>query len=139
MRFVATEGNADENPHGASEHARPIPRARTGSGGHGRAPDLFFDAAHGYAASGDKHDHLKALSHAVPVFGLSKDWEKAAGVGMGAALAARTLEKQGFKPDIIPGYTGWGELLFLKDVWPDVPIIGFFEYYYLTSGGAGRL
>lgn len=68
-------------------------------------------------------------------FGLSKDWEKAAGVGMGAALAARALEKQGFKPDIILGHTGWGELLFLKDIWPDVPVIGFFEYYYLTSGG----
>jgi hypothetical protein len=36
-------------------------------------------------------------------FGLSKDWEKAAGVGMGAALAARTLEKTGVQA----GYHLW--------------------------------
>jgi glycosyltransferase involved in cell wall biosynthesis len=69
-------------------------------------------------------------------FGLSKDWEAAAGAGLGAAMAARDLEREhGFKPDIIIGHTGWGELLFMKDVWPDVPVIGFFEYYYRTSGG----
>lgn len=69
-------------------------------------------------------------------YGLSKDWEAAAGAGLGAALAARQLLRdQGFKPDIIIGHTGWGELLFMKEVWPDVPVIGFFEYFYRTSGG----
>ncbi|WP_281954807.1 glycosyltransferase family 4 protein [Pseudophaeobacter arcticus] len=69
-------------------------------------------------------------------YGLSKDWESAAGAGLGAALAARRLDRdQGFKPDIIIGHTGWGELLFMKEVWPDVPVIGFFEYFYRTSGG----
>ena len=69
-------------------------------------------------------------------YGLSKDWEAAAGVGIGAALAARQLAQQrGFTPDIIIGHTDWGELLFLKEIWPDVPVIGFFEYFYRTSGG----
>ncbi|MCB4457257.1 glycosyltransferase family 4 protein [Leisingera sp. McT4-56] len=68
-------------------------------------------------------------------FGLSKDWEAAAGTGLGAALAARQLKAQGFTPDIIIGHTGWGELLFMKDPYPDVPVIGFFEYFYRTSGG----
>ena len=69
-------------------------------------------------------------------YGLSKDWEAAAGAGLGAALAARQMERdQGFKPDIIIGHTGWGELLFMKEIWPDVPVIGFFEYFYRTSGG----
>lgn len=69
-------------------------------------------------------------------YGLSKDWEAAAGAGLGAALAARQLQRdQGFKPDIIIGHTGWGELLFMKEIWPDVPVIGFFEYFYRTSGG----
>ena len=69
-------------------------------------------------------------------YGLSKDWEAAAGTGIGAALAARQLKDvRGWSPDIIIGHTGWGELTFLKEVWPEVPMIGFFEYFYRTSGG----
>ena len=69
-------------------------------------------------------------------YGLSKNWEECAGNGLGAARAARRIEKtEGFKPDIVIGHVGWGELTFFKDVWPDVPIIGFFEYFYSDSGG----
>ncbi|MEP0963412.1 MAG: glycosyltransferase family 4 protein [Roseobacter sp.] len=69
-------------------------------------------------------------------YGLSKVWEAATGAGYGAVTAARALEKeQGFKPDIIIGHVGWGELTFFKQLWPDVPIIGYFEYYYQLEGG----
>ncbi len=69
-------------------------------------------------------------------YGLSKVWEEATGAGFGAAEAARKLAREdGFKPDIILGHTGWGELLFMKDIFPDVPVLGFFEYYYLNTGG----
>lgn len=69
-------------------------------------------------------------------YGLSKEWEAAAGTGIGAALAARQLkDTRGWSPDIIIGHTGWGELTFLKEIWPEVPMIGFFEYFYRTSGG----
>jgi len=69
-------------------------------------------------------------------YGLSKVWEEATGAGFGAAGAARGLErKYGFKPDLVVGHTGWGELTFFKQVWPDVPILGFFEYFYRMDGG----
>lgn len=68
-------------------------------------------------------------------YGLSKVWEECAGAGYGAALMAEKLKASGFTPDIILGHTGWGELLFLKHVWPDTPILGFFEYYYMNHGG----
>lgn len=77
--------------------------------------------------------------HHVPdkdAYGLSKVWEEAAGAGFGAAMAARELEQtEGFRPDIVIGHTGWGELTFFKEIWKDVPILGFFEYFYLTKGG----
>ncbi len=70
-------------------------------------------------------------------YGLSKVWEEAAGNGFGAVRAARAIEKtDGFKPDIVVGHVGWGELTFFKELWHDVPIIGFFEYYYRASGGS---
>lgn len=68
-------------------------------------------------------------------FGLSKVWEEATGAGFGAASAARKLDDEGFRPDIIIGHTGWGEMLFLKQIWPDVPILGLFEYFYRATGG----
>lgn len=69
-------------------------------------------------------------------YGLSKVWEEATGAGFGAAMAAKELETaRGFKPDIVIGHVGWGELTFFKQIWPDVPIIGFFEFYYNIAGG----
>jgi glycosyltransferase involved in cell wall biosynthesis len=69
-------------------------------------------------------------------YGLSKLWEEATGAGYGVALAAQTLERdEGFVPDLVMGHTGWGELLFLKQVWPDVPVLGFFELFYRLKGG----
>ena len=82
----------------------------------------------------------KYLPHRKPdkdAYGLSRVWEEATGAGYGAAIAARQIEvREGFKPDIVIGHVGWGELTFFKQVWPDVPIIGFFEYYYNLTGGS---
>lgn len=47
---------------------------------------------------------------------------------------AGNLKRIGFTPDIIIGHHGWGELLNLVDVWPATPILGYFEFYYLTQG-----
>lgn len=77
--------------------------------------------------------HRKAAKDA---YGLSRVWEDAVGAGFGAVKAAEKIEKEdGFRPDIVIGHVGWGELTFFKELWPDVPIIGFFEYYYSTEGG----
>lgn len=76
-------------------------------------------------------------SPAKDAYGLSKVWEEATGTGFGAVSAARELEQNtGFRPDIIIGHVGWGELTFFKQLWADVPIIGFFEYYYNMTGGS---
>lgn len=82
----------------------------------------------------------KYQTHRTPAkdaYGLSRVWEEATGAGFGAAVAARRIELQeGFRPDIVVGHVGWGELTFFKQIWADVPIIGFFEYYYNITGGS---
>ena len=50
------------------------------------------------------------------------------------ANTAANLKRLGFMPDIIIGHHGWGELLNLADVFPDVPMLGYFEYYYRDDG-----
>ncbi len=50
------------------------------------------------------------------------------------AVGARQIKQLGFEPDIIIGHHGWGELLNLVDVYPGVPILGYFEFFYKTHG-----
>lgn len=35
-----------------------------------------------------------------------------------------------FRPDLIVGHSGFGSTLYLRELFPDVPTINFFEYYY---------
>ncbi|MDT7950663.1 MAG: glycosyltransferase [Acetobacteraceae bacterium] len=50
------------------------------------------------------------------------------------AGAAGQLQSLGYRPDIVVGHHGWGELLNIGDVWPDVPVLGYFEFFYRTEG-----
>lgn len=52
----------------------------------------------------------------------------------GVAHLARKLQQQGFEPDLVVVNTGWGENLFLKDVWPKAKHVAYFEYYYAPTG-----
>lgn len=47
--------------------------------------------------------------------------------------AACLLRDQGFKPDLIVAHPGWGESMFLRDVWPEARIGLFCELYHLDE------
>ena len=64
----------------------------------------------------------------------AREFEIAMIRAQGVADAARKLKALGYTPDIIIGHHGWGELLNLCDVWPDTPILGYFEYFYNELG-----
>lgn len=54
--------------------------------------------------------------------------------GQAVARLAFSLRAKGFVPDAMIGNPGWGETLFLKDVWPESPLIQLSEFYYNGSG-----
>lgn len=49
--------------------------------------------------------------------------------------AALKLKESGFNPDVIVAHPGWGESLFLRDVWPDARIGLYYELYYQSDAG----
>lgn len=72
--------------------------------------------------------------------GVSKDcnnflmfFEDAINHGQSAATIALAMKNKGIIPDVIYGYT-WGSTLFMKDIFPDVPFIGYFEWFGVTKG-----
>ena len=48
--------------------------------------------------------------------------------------AALKLKEQGFTPDVIVAHPGWGESLFLKEVWPSARLGIYCEFYYRATG-----
>ena len=53
---------------------------------------------------------------------------RAVAKGLGQIVA------QGITPDLVIGHTGWGELLYVRDILPRTPVIGYFEYFYNHLG-----
>ena len=60
--------------------------------------------------------------------------DRAIYTGATVADTCRGLRERGFWPDLIVGHSGWGETLFVKDVYPDVPLLANFEFYYHPHG-----
>ena len=51
-----------------------------------------------------------------------------------ALRAALQLRAGGFVPDVIVAHPGWGESLFLKDVWPQARLGIYCEFFYHAQG-----
>ena len=57
-------------------------------------------------------------------------------IARGRVLAAGTqkLRASGFKPDVIFTHLGWGEAIFLKDIFPDALVVLYCEFFYHSRG-----
>jgi glycosyltransferase involved in cell wall biosynthesis len=51
-----------------------------------------------------------------------------------ARICLQLRDKEGYYPDVIFGHSGWGETLFLKEVWPKAKLIVYAEFYYKGVG-----
>ena len=65
---------------------------------------------------------------------MARDWDLASRRAELVQTTAGNLKRLGFTPDVVIGHHGWGELLNICDVWPEVPILGYFEFYYDSAG-----
>ncbi len=54
--------------------------------------------------------------------------------GQEVAKHLLALRQSGFVPDLIVGHPGWGETLFVKDVFPKTPYLNYCEYFYRPEG-----
>ena len=54
--------------------------------------------------------------------------------GAGAFRIAKALKERGFEPTAIIGHPGWGETIFLDEVWPDAKQVLFSEFFYRGRG-----
>jgi glycosyltransferase involved in cell wall biosynthesis len=55
--------------------------------------------------------------------------------GKRVAAAASQIKRQGFHPDVIFAHIGWGEALFLKDLFPKARVVLYCEFFYRARGG----
>lgn len=49
-------------------------------------------------------------------------------------MCKKLKEDEGFVPDVIVTHPGWGDALYVKDIFPKTPVLGFFEFFYHTEG-----
>jgi glycosyltransferase involved in cell wall biosynthesis len=55
--------------------------------------------------------------------------------GEAVAALVQQMAQEGWTPDLVLGHTGWGEMLFLRQVLPQARLLGFNELYYQANGG----
>lgn len=48
--------------------------------------------------------------------------------------AALSMKQDGYKPDVIIAHPGWGESLFLKEIWPESRLGIYCEFFYPSKG-----
>jgi len=65
---------------------------------------------------------------------LGRNYTQMSDRGVTVARACLQLREKGYVPDVIFGHSGWGETLFLKEVWPEAKLLVYSEFYYKGRG-----
>jgi glycosyltransferase involved in cell wall biosynthesis len=65
---------------------------------------------------------------------ISQNYAVRASRGAMVARAMVAVRNRGFNPSVVVGHLGWGETLFVKDVFPDAKLIVHAEFFYASEG-----
>ncbi len=113
------------------------------------AAHIAADPAHKVVAIGDAgnlkratglHPRIELRPYpAPPPAGTSshrylQGYEAAIHRGLQCARIASQLKAEGFRPDLVVAHPGWGESLFVPDVFPAARLILHAEYFYHANG-----
>ncbi len=60
--------------------------------------------------------------------------ESAVRHGLQVARACDALRANGYRPDLILAHPGWGESLYVKEIFPQTPLLHYCELFYRTHG-----
>ena len=119
---------------------------------HQNFPGQYRHLAAHYAAQpgnevvgvGHKANALRPIP-GVKLFGYNFEDPKSGGfenpvvraIARGKAVAAGMthLRRGGFRPDVVFTHIGWGEALFLKDIFPEARVLLYCEFFYRARGG----
>jgi glycosyltransferase involved in cell wall biosynthesis len=63
-----------------------------------------------------------------------RDYEGCVLHGQQVVRACQQIARDGFTPDLVIAHPGWGESLFVKDVFPRATLLNYCEFYYSGSG-----
>src|SRR3954470_9180599 len=106
----------------------------------------YAGAGHEVVAIGDKENlRYQPRLPGVRLFAYEAPREEHAGAfeasalramqrGRALATAAAALRRAGFRPDLVFAHIGWGEALFLKDIFPAAPLVLYGEFFYRARG-----
>ncbi len=61
-------------------------------------------------------------------------FDMAVRTGVAVADVCRRLRNGGIMPSVVIGHAGWGETLFVKDIFPNIPVLSNFEFFYHHQG-----
>jgi glycosyltransferase involved in cell wall biosynthesis len=84
--------------------------------------------------------HLSYLHYNHPtgpaeaVFPMAQGQAEHARRGSTVADMLLSLKDKGYSPDVILAHPGWGDALFVREVFPDTRFIAYMEYYYRSRG-----
>jgi glycosyltransferase involved in cell wall biosynthesis len=53
---------------------------------------------------------------------------------LAVAAVCRSLREQGCDPAVVVGHSGWGEMQFVRDVFPHARIVSYLEFYFSFDG-----
>ncbi|TRW98304.1 glycosyltransferase [Paracoccus sp. M683] len=118
---------------------------------HQNFPGQFLHLAPALAARGhqvlgltdeqnERPSPVRVVRYATPTkveisSGFGRTYADYAERGYLTARGCRALrDRHGFVPDVIFGHSGWGETLFLREIWPEAKLLVYAELMYRTRG-----